>query len=120
VLNIREAQMAALRDAKRREFIVAAAADLRGKFPARLGSTPDSELHAQIAAGIQEAAAFDITDATDVGFYLACRVEYRPDFGRSPETSWARAILEQEDLDGREKIEALGRAALFRKPPVHG
>ena len=114
MLRIRPEQITNFRDAALRQFVERAAVELRQDFPNQLQDASDEALANLIGMGIDEAAQVGITDETDVRYYLSLLVEFGPDFGSTPETRWASDILEDNEIDGREKIEALSQVMLFK------
>lgn len=113
MLEIRPEQMEALTLAQHERFVQAMTASLRRSFGARLDAMSRAELRARIDAGIDAAARCGIEDAADVEGFLWFVVAYGPDFGRTPETAWARTALRDRSMSGSEKITALETAWLF-------
>lgn len=113
MLKIRLEQITILREAILRRFVERVSVELRRDFPDQLQDASDETLFSLVDRGIDQAAQVGVTDETDVRYYLSLLVEFGLDFGSTPETGWARTILEDEEIGGREKIEALDRAMLF-------
>lgn len=72
-----------------------------------------------VKTGLAEAWSYGITQASDVRLYIECMVLLRPDFGNSPEFSWAAKILREHGLSGTEKMNRIHDHLVFSVLLVH-
>jgi hypothetical protein len=104
MLCIRNEQMEALNREMRRRFVDEMVVSLRDDFPEKLEDVPDEQLRETIDGGIEAAENYGVTDANDVEGFIWYVIEFGLEFGESPETEWAAAILKRDDLTSTEKM----------------
>jgi len=95
------------------QFLERMAKHLKQGFPSHVKSMDDAQLRVLIESGMKRAASYGIEFEHDIQGFLEYVVVYGLDFGATPKTKWAAGILNDEDLDGEQKIELLEQQAMF-------
>lgn len=113
MLKIRKEQNDELAKAAVKRFEDWMVVHLQSTFPEQTKDMMEPDLRKMIQAGIDNAAKYDVTDEADVERYLECMVAYGPDFDTDSKTSWAGAILKNENLTGTEKMNQINDYELF-------
>ena len=93
---------------------------LQALFPEETGCFDALVLQRHVRDSIASAARYRIVREGDVQRYLECAVLYGWEFERLPETLWVRSILENDCLDGNEKMAAIEeyQASLLENPSI--
>lgn len=93
MVRIRRPQWEALERMLFLQFVDSMAAHLRQHFPARLASTPESELALRVKEAIGTARGFGLESERDCCRFLNFAGEYGWTFLDDPATAWIRGIL---------------------------
>jgi hypothetical protein len=107
MLTIRDEQMEALQEAAMRSFEQRMVLHLRQFFPEECRRAGEMRTLAAIRQGVQRAQAYGIESEIDVVRYIDISVVLGLDFDSGKRYPWARQILEDGEMDGSEKINAL-------------
>src|ERR1700683_2169654 len=105
MLVIREQQSAAFREYMVKQFGLRMLAYLTVAYPEKTSAIGGVELRALVFRGIQEANAYNLKTERTTQRYLEYLVLQGSDFGSTPETEWAGAILRRTDLTGSAKMD---------------
>jgi len=112
-MKISKDQQQAFSDASLHRFEQSMVAHLQWVYPDEAAEMGEPQLRELIRSGVQRGKAYGIVAERDVRRWLECLVGYGRDFDRNPSYSWARAILDQADLTGAEKMQRIGNYELF-------
>ncbi|WP_164018040.1 hypothetical protein [Pyxidicoccus trucidator] len=116
MLVIRDDQIAALRQARGEAFERRVEALLRAQLP-EWRDAPEGMVRQLVTAARARAARHAIFQPADLERFILYAGRYGADLGETPETGWARPILEDRSRLGRQKLDALdalGRSPLAR------
>lgn len=110
ILTIRQAQLDALRYARREEFITDLAGQLRKSYPKSFLEMPIEHCRQFVRDGFEYAEDYGITQEEHLEIYV---VEFMGRFGKRFDANcpWAGAIL-RLGLPAEQKIEGLQRASI--------
>lgn len=86
---------------------------LREIVPEKTGALPPKALQLLVRNGIEIARSYDIKKAADVERLLLYLLDFGTNFGKTPETAWAGAILTRKYLDSTEKMDKIDEFATF-------
>ena len=101
-MKIRSQQMSAMEAYSRKQFEDRMIAHLRKEFPEETQEAQDEEVRALVVEQIDKAASYDIVLEDDLAIYIDRAACYGGDWDSSQD--WAKAILNDEKLDGSGKI----------------
>jgi hypothetical protein len=93
MIVVRHAQMAALANAGRRQFVLVACAYLRRQFHDRLWSLPEVELERHVGTALARAAQFGLQSERDCYRYLNLCIFHGWDFTAEAGNAWMRDML---------------------------
>jgi len=82
-------------------------------FPEKTKEMPEKTLLADVREGIAKASTFGVVWDFDVRRFLEFRMQFGPGFGSSSARDWATNILNDQSLDGREKMDQIDTYGLF-------
>ena len=114
MLTVRQGQMDTLAESMMRRYEQRVAERLRAQFPAKLDPVSDEDLREHVRTGATKAKGYGITAESDMTRYLEYTVEYGPEFDATP---WARRVLADEKLSGREKMDRLDGYTTYELRP---
>lgn len=100
-------QMQAMSRLMAEEFSQQMATHLRELFPEQTAPLDEQVLLTHVRETIARASRYDVVLEGDVQRYLECAVLFGWEFDRAPECAWARSILEDANLKGAAKVDAL-------------
>ena len=80
---------------------------LRDAFPESCLELGDRKVRALVREGIEKAEKHGVVNRSDLALYLALMFILSPDFETDPRFRWSRSILDDKELIGSEKMEAL-------------
>lgn len=98
MIVVRQAQMACLAAARRREFARAMCRYLRREFPAQLWAMSAHELQARIEQALADADRHGLRSAQECCRYFNLCVLYGWDFERRDGNAWMTAILDDAEV----------------------
>lgn len=107
MLVIRRQQMEKLSQYMIEQFKDRMVTHLQSTFPDQTREMEERNLRDVIQAGIKKAESYKVVIEDDVQLFLECMITYGADFDINPETAWAGEILQQEDMDGSEKMDRI-------------
>jgi hypothetical protein len=107
MLTIRNAQMEPFREAAVARFVARLLPRLRAMFPEVLAPVGDERLTEIARAAVDQARAHGVVYERDVARYVAYSIHLGASFDTDPDLPWAGAVLRDEALDGKEKMERL-------------
>ena len=107
MLKIRPEQMEIFKQIEIKNFENRMVKHLRSTFPSQTKMSNDDKLLELIRVGIDRSLKYGITMEWDIRRYLECSVLYGWDFDESPKTKWATDILNDPNLDAREKMDKI-------------
>jgi hypothetical protein len=111
MLVIRKAQWEALDKALRHDdFLTRLQAEMTRTYPEECARIGDKGVRERIEKGIRQTRAHQIREPVNITRYLHLMFLFQTDdLDTSPETAWARNILEWEDADEDFRLAALER-----------
>jgi len=118
MLIIRNDQVAALDAAMLNSFRGRMAAHLKETLPDQVGSQDDATLTATIDAGIDAARSLGLSAERDVARFVDLVVGLGPSFLDAAETSWTRALLENQRQAPSARLDAVYRQLESRRPDL--
>jgi len=80
---------------------------LRSVFPKETIVISDEKLADLINCGIEKSQKYDITMEWDIRRYLECCIIYGWNFDTDPNYQWASSILNDNDIDGKTKMDKI-------------
>lgn len=113
MLRIRKEQNDALAEYMLSEFVKRVMVHLRAEYPQETQPMNDEELRDFVEDGIQKAEGYNIELEDDVQEFIEFMVVYGPKFDNDPKFRWAKQILDNNDLDGSEKMDEIGQKEAF-------
>jgi hypothetical protein len=113
MLIIRKSQMDELQSYMLSEYIETMVIQLKTVFPDNTENLTDMDLHVMIEKGIKSAAQYQVVLWDDVKRYLECMLTYGSDFDTRAETSWAKEILNKNNLNGTQKMDSIDAYTIF-------
>ncbi|WNG23540.1 hypothetical protein F0U62_05465 [Cystobacter fuscus] len=114
MLKLAASQLQAISERLTNDFEEKTTRHLVSNFRAELSRHGvDGDVAAFVRKGIAEARSHGITRPGDVRLYLECMLLLRPDFGDSPEFSWASKVLREHGLSGTEKMDQIHDHLVF-------
>lgn len=112
-MQIRAEQMQVFLDRQRTELVDSLVAELAPRAPEASAAPADASALTQVVrAAVERAIASGITLGADIRRFVDFRLRLGPGFGEDPESP-ARAILDDPELTGTEKINELDAYELF-------
>lgn len=99
---IRDAQFAALADARREDFVREMMDRLRDLHD-EAAAMEAGALRALVVEGTAAAEGYSLFADDDIAPFLSCRVLYGPEFPAGDDDDWAREILDDTNLDADDK-----------------
>ena len=113
MLIIRKAQTEAMGEYLLDAFVYRMVAHLRSVCKAEARDIPDDDLRKLIRTGVDSAEQYGIEDEADVERFIEYVARFGSDFGQTPQTTWAGAIIGNIKIDGTEKMNLIDDYDLF-------
>lgn len=113
MLVIRKAQLETLEEYSLASFVQRMAKQLRSSCAAETRDISEPDLRQMISAGVERAEQFGIEDEADVERFLDYTLRFGPEFGNTSQTTWAGEILQDDGMDGSEKMNRINDYDLF-------
>jgi hypothetical protein len=107
MLTIRDAQMAAFAKAAREQFSNMARDEMQALWPEVCAQFDSESLVRIIRDSIREAEEFGLTSDRSILRYLNIVFAFVPGSGWLAHQQWAQDILQDQDLSGEEKVDAI-------------
>ena len=107
MLVIRDEQIEALDESMLRSFKNHMVSHLRKVCPEETSGMSDEELRALIQGGIDKAESYEIFEDDDVRRFLEYMLILSPDFDQDSSFPEIREILNNEEMDGTEKMDEI-------------
>lgn len=98
---------------RREDFFQRTAKDLRGRFPQECADMQDDGLVALLQKAVDCGRRYGVTSGYDVRRFAECLLTHGADFPVGHRHCWARVVLEDPNIDGRSKMNALIEAECF-------
>jgi hypothetical protein len=114
MLVIRKEQMDVLSNYQLELFVKRVVEHLTLSFPDKTGSLKQKELEDLIRKGVDSAEKYDIDDESDVERYLDYVIRFGASFDIDKETAWASEILNNQEINGTEKMNQIDDYVLFQ------
>jgi hypothetical protein len=114
---VRDAQIEAMLEPSRHQFVERTQEWLRGKYARKLETTRDDALRALVRSGMERALKYGIDTERSISLFVELWVVRGPGFDESEEAAWLAGLLEDPDVPGQQKAEYLHRNLL---PPDEG
>jgi hypothetical protein len=118
-LEMSQAQLFALREGARTDFIQRVAQELSERMAEDLavhGCTQPPQVEARVRRAVVEAESHGITQQEDPRLYVQLTVLLLPGLAREKRWPWAEEILKDPELTGTQKVNALQERVLFGDP----
>jgi hypothetical protein len=107
MLTIRHEQMAALVAPHRERFVRKMLADLAKLFPGDPRLEDEPATRAMIEDAVARAAVFDLEGTRELGLFIYLVHDYGPGFETAPDKSWMGALLRDQTLEARVKLDVI-------------
>lgn len=105
--RIRNTQAAVFKERAARAFVDKLLPRLRRAFPQETIDRDDQDLARTVHQAVLKAATYGVLFETDVVRFVACFIHLGPSFDRDSLRPWAGAILSDERIDGKEKMDRM-------------
>ena len=112
MLIIRDTQMQAFANMLAGAFEQTALAHLRQSLPEACAEIGETAVRQSIRLAVRKCAQYQFDTVSETLRYLNIMYWVGFDFDEDPECPWAQKILNNENLDSEEKLDALEQAAL--------
>ena len=113
MMIIREKQIEILSQFMLKQFRNRMMVHLCTCFPENTQNIEDATLQTMIETGLEQAAEYGVTTEDDVRRYLEYVVIHSTNIDTNPEIPWMCEILEDESLNGTEKMNSIDDVTLF-------
>jgi hypothetical protein len=121
MLSIRSQQMDVFRTYMFAQTVAALVERVTRSFPVQAAELRrEGRLEGLVRNGVERAEHYGLSQRDNVGRFLEYVLLYGEDFGETPATEWARAILEQPGMHETLKMARLDSHEIFVKRAEHG
>jgi len=112
MLVIRKEQMDMMSRSHLKQYFDNLERHLKNRYPEKTKYIGD-ELSELIIKGVDKAKGYNITDKNDIKRFLEYIIQYGKDFGESPDSCWAKQILDNTEWSGTLKMNKIDEYDLF-------
>jgi hypothetical protein len=107
MLIIRDAQLTALAEARRKNFVLRVMALIEKHWTEQAGGMGEAALRDLVERGIAKANSYNIDDESDVARFINVQMALGQDFDSGSKYPWAAIILLEEAFTGSRKTERI-------------
>lgn len=112
MLTIRQSQMRALSQGRRKAFEADAVAHVRNLFPEDCGALSEEQVRGRVRDGIARGQSYGLSGRDDLLIFIEHLFILGPEFDRTAEYGWARDLLMRSELASPTKAELLAKLTL--------